>query len=210
VNTTRWARAKARAGRRLAISAVHRRRGPELPAPLPDRVHYACGQNVMAGWLNVDGMTWSYPGGFSDAAQVMRVDLSGRHPFPDGAFQFAYAEDFLEHLTQADSLVFLAEALRTLDAGGVLRLSFPCLEGVLDKHYPDPSLATAVRARREAYEMWGHEHFYSLDAIELVARHLGFSSVKKVEYGESEHEELQGLETRHEQIGLNLNVELTR
>jgi predicted SAM-dependent methyltransferase len=199
----------ARRARRSAL-ALRYRPATNLPEPLPDRVHYGCGNNILPGWLNVDGMTSSYPGGIGAASRTFRVDLRGEHPFPDQAFRFAYAEDFLEHLTQADSILFLAEALRTLEDGGVLRLSFPGLEGVLAKHYPDPSRATVQRAKVEAYEMWGHEHFYSLDSLALVAKHLGFRSLVSEAYGRSEHPELRGLETRDGQIGLNLNVELTR
>jgi predicted SAM-dependent methyltransferase len=177
---------------------------------LPDRVHYGCGGNILPGWLNVDGVTWSFAGGLRSANSITLVDLAGRHPFPDEAFQFAYAEDFIEHLTQADSLTFLTESYRTLRPGGVLRLSFPSLEGVLAKHYVDNSFATAVAAKQDAFDNWGHEHFYSSRSLELVARHIGFTGFEEVEYGRSEHAALTGLETRSGQIGLNLNVELTR
>jgi predicted SAM-dependent methyltransferase len=177
---------------------------------LPDRVHYGCGGNILPGWLNVDGVTWSFAGGLRSASNITLVDLAGRHPFPDDAFQFAYGEDFIEHLTQADSLTFLTESYRTLRPGGVLRLSFPCLEGVLEKHYADNSFATAAAAKRDAFDTWGHEHFYSRESLHLVARHIGFTGFEEVEYGYSEHTALSGLETRFGQIGLNLNVELTK
>ena len=98
----------------------------------------------------------------------------------------------------------------TLCPGGVLRLSFPGLEGVLPKHYPTSDYECAVVGRHEAYEMWAHLHFYSKEELSLVARHIGFREVEFVEYGVSQHEPLKGLDTRAHQIGLNTYVELTK
>ena len=120
--------------------------------PVPyDKIHYGCGSNYMTGWLNVDlGAPVFAPADQS----YLRVDLTYRHPFLDEAFSFGFCEDFLEHLTQAQSLTFLTEAFRTLRKGGVLRLSFPSLEGVLKKHYTGEFEAARV-ATTEAYDMWG-------------------------------------------------------
>jgi predicted SAM-dependent methyltransferase len=105
----------------------------ESAKAVPDRIHYACGQRVLDGWLNVDGFDESYPNGFIDLGHrksILRLDLTAPHPFPDACFQWGYSEDFLEHLTQAESMVSLCEAHRTFRTGGVLRLSFPGLAGV--------------------------------------------------------------------------------
>ncbi len=75
------------------------------PTPLSelmqDRIHYACGRNLLPGWLNVDGIDESYPMGKVEreaARQIFRMDLTKEHPFPDNSFAFGYSEDFLEHL----------------------------------------------------------------------------------------------------------------
>lgn len=173
-----------------------------------DRIHYACGANVREGWLNVDGFEDFAP--TPAASSIYSVDLAGRHPFPDGHWRYGYAEDFLEHLDQADSLVFLAEAYRTFRPAGVLRLSFPSLEGVLAKHYRRSDYEGARAGMKEAYTDWEHLHFYSFEELRLVSDHLGWSGIREVAFGESEHEPLRGIDTRVEQIELNLIVELTR
>jgi predicted SAM-dependent methyltransferase len=180
---------------------------------LTDRIHYACGKNFFEGWLNVDGFDVSYPDGSVDAAlaaRIYRMDLSQPHPFPDGIFRFGYAEDFLEHLTQAESLIFLTECARTFSPGGVLRLSFPGLAGVLKRHFRGRTRADAEKGVHDAYTRWHHAHFYCADSITLVACGLGFSSVKVCRYGESDIPELHNRETRPDQRDLNLVVELTR
>jgi predicted SAM-dependent methyltransferase len=167
------------------------------------RINYGCGGNLLDGWLNVD----LFP---SFAPNYRSVNLLDKHPFRDGTFEFAFSEDVLEHLNQAESIFFLSEIHRTLAPGGVLRLSFPGLEGVLARHYSPMSESAVRRGELEAYSFWDHIHFYSRAELDLVARHVGFTSVTFVEYGTSEHPELAGLDTRATQIGLNTYAELAK
>jgi hypothetical protein len=44
----------------------------------------------------------------------------------------------------------------------------------------------------------------------MVATHLGFTDIRFVDYGKSDHPELSDLDTRLDQIGLNTYVELTK
>jgi len=184
----------------------------KLARLMSDRVHYACGQNVLEGWLNVDGFDESYPNGCVDlqkSARIYRMDITAPHPFPDNSFQWGYSEDFLEHLTQAESMVFLCEAYRTFKPGGVLRLSFPGLAGVLRRHLRSGGHQGAATLISEAYTRWYHEHFYTFESLELVACHIGFSKVTPCDYGHSRHSILKQ-ETRPNQADLNLVVELTK
>jgi predicted SAM-dependent methyltransferase len=128
----------------------------------------------------------------------------------NAASVLGFAEDVLEHFTQAESIFFLSEVCRTFMPGGVMRLSFPGLEGVLDRHYSPPSSSVISAGEIEAYSLWDHYHFYSKAELELVAKHLGFSRVHFVDYGVSEYADLSGLDTRSEHIGLNTYVELTK
>lgn len=196
----------------------HAAAAPAGPAPvamaatLPDRVHYACGRRVLAGWVNVDMFDDAYPYGPPEEElrrQIVYADLRAPHPFPDNWFQYGYSEDFLEHLTQADSLIFLSEAFRTLRPGGVLRVSTPALPGILRRHLRSSNHEGGATCRDEAYTRWHHLHFYSFETLELVARHIGFSKVVQCEYGKSDHAALQQ-ETRPDQADLNLVVELTK
>lgn len=189
---------------------------PRTPPPIDpaqfDRVHYACGKNVMDGWLNVDGFDVSYPDGAIDAAKAERIfhcDLSQAHPFADQQFRFGYAEDFLEHLTQADSIVFLKEAWRCFRDGGILRLSFPGWVGIM-RHFQGATREDILRGVKEAYTMWHHEHFYCAESLQIVAKALGWRTLEVCPFGTSRHPVLHNLETRPDQRDLNLVVELTK
>ena len=91
--------------------AIHRVPKPNFSAtevtPEQDRIQYVCGYNYMPGWLNVDIIT----GGPDN---YLYVNLVEQHPFPDNHFRFAVCENFVEHVGQADSLVFFEEVHRTL------------------------------------------------------------------------------------------------
>lgn len=170
-----------------------------------NKIHYGCGAIYLKDWLNVD-LNLRSKEGYVTAS----VNLVKRHPFKNDSFKFGFAEDFMEHLDQADQIIFLCEVYRTLQKGGVLRLSFPGLEGVLNIHYNEPSYETAKLAKREAYEMWRHKHFLSYEELSLICQNIGYRSIRRVKFGESEYSELYKLDTRHEQIGLNTYVEIVK
>ena len=181
---------------------------------LVDRIHYGCGSTFLEDWLNVDWMNheniYRHHSHSNPNLNYAQANLAEKHNFPDDFFRLGFAEDFLEHLDQADSLVFLSECFRTFRKGGILRLSFPGLEGVLKKHYRTSGFAGSYEGKIEAYTLFDHLHFYSRDEISLVATHAGFTSVEFVEYRKSRTPELENLDTRVNQIGLNTYVELTK
>ncbi|WP_036483968.1 methyltransferase domain-containing protein [Myxosarcina sp. GI1] len=173
------------------------------------KINYACGKKYLENWLNVD---FYYKNSFliPDKIIYYPVDLTAKHPFPDNYFEFGFAEDFIEHLQQVDSIIFLNECYRTFKTGGVLRLSFPGLEGVFQKHYQTMDYETVIKAKEEAFTAYGHFHFYSRDELRTVAKHIGYREVNFVDYGASSFPELNNLDTRKEQIGLNTYVELIK
>jgi len=172
-----------------------------------DKAHYGCGPKLFGeGWVNID---FDSPP-LKPTNVYIRVNLASEHPFPSDFFKFAFAEDFIEHLDQADSIIFLSEAFRTLRPGGVLRLSSPGLRGVLNRHYKTSNCRGAKKGKQEAYTHWEHRHFYCEKSLAMVARHIGFSVIEFAEYGKSKYEELRSLDTRSDQTDLNIYVELQK
>ncbi len=176
------------------------------------KINYACGKNFLSDWLNVDFIIRSNTIPKEERSKYVSyaINLAAKHPFPDSCFSFGFSEDFLEHLQQCDSIVFLSECFRTLKPGGVFRLSFPGLEGVLNKHYKTCNYRNAIQGKMEAYTTWEHLHFYSREELKLVAEHIGYREINFVDYGISNYPELNGLDTREEQIGLNTYAELIK
>jgi predicted SAM-dependent methyltransferase len=170
-------------------------------------VHYGCGNLVIPGWLNVDTAA---PAREVPGASFLVADLAGRHPFADETFALGYAEDFLEHLSQVQSITFLAEAFRTLQPSGVLRLAFPGLETVLRKHYSRLDFSSLAAAQWDAFDKWGHVHFYSREELQTVARHVGFREVSFFSFRQASRPELGMMDSRAKQAELNTYAELTR
>lgn len=177
------------------------------------KIQYACGPKFLKDWINVDFYS---PSAMKERYQITeeyiyyQADLSLRQPFQDNSFSYAFAEDFIEHLNQADSLIFLNECYRVLATGGILRLSFPSLEGVLKRHFSSSNMKELQQGKKDAYEQFEHLHFYSREELTLVAEHIGFSDIHYTSFGQSEHDALKGMETRGEQQDLNTYVELTK
>jgi predicted SAM-dependent methyltransferase len=171
------------------------------------KAHYGCGiHHFENDWVNID----RYPTSTKNNSHYMRADLTSKHPFPSNYFHYAFAEDFLEHLSQDVSIIFLSEVFRCLKAGGVLRLSFPGLRGILQKHYRSSNYVGAAIGRKEAYTIWEHKHFYCEESLSIVAEHIGFSNIRFVQYGVSDYEALKNLDHREDQKGLNIYTELTK
>jgi predicted SAM-dependent methyltransferase len=176
------------------------------------KVNYGCGAVLLKGWVNVDLM----PVSFIKRANALngniyyQMDLITKHPFSDNSIEFAFAEDFIEHLSQVDSVIFLTEIYRTLQKNGVLRLSFPGFFNVLEQHFSKISYEQARNMKAEAYTKYSHKHFFCFEELEQLCRHIGFSDIKSVEYGKSNYPELRALDTRADQINVNIRAEIVK
>lgn len=173
------------------------------------RLHLGCGTVRLPGWINVD-RSWQ-------ARADLLADL--HRGLPLRRADLIFAEHFLEHLDPAAALSLLEACRRVLSDDGVLRLSTPDLDYVWASSYPSrwralttrrsaalivpdewPHDLEAVRdafALNKAFHGWGHRFLYNRATLEAALRRAGFAAVDFLAYGESEHEELRGLE-RHE------------
>ena len=176
------------------------------------KVNYGCGAVLLNGWVNVDLM----PASFIKRANALKgniyyqMDLTKKHPFPDNSIEFAFSEDFIEHLNQVDAVIFLTEIYRTLQKNGVLRLSFPGFFNVLALHFGEISYEQARKMKAEAYTKNSHKHFFCFEELKQLCQHIGFSDIQSVEYGKSNYPELRDLDTRADQIDVNIHAEIVK
>jgi predicted SAM-dependent methyltransferase len=158
----------------------------------PLRLHIGCGQQAIAGWINIDSK--ALPG-------VDRV-LDVRRGLPFRLVSAIYAEHFLEHLPFDDGLAFLKECRRVLAPSGILRVSTPNLDWVYATHYRF-SHSSAEETLRDCFQLnkafhgWGHQFLYNRATLEAVLKAAGFATIRFHAYGQSEIPELVGIE-RHE------------
>lgn len=204
-------------GENIPIENFVRREWSADAGHIPNKINYACGLNVLDGWLNTDlfdgALLWHFresgiPTSIANA--VYNVDLLKPHPFPSNTFDYAFCEDFIEHLDQKSSFLFLAEVFRTLKSDGVFRVSTPSLNGVLKRHFMNANYDGVTKGISEAYDPWGHVHFYCHSSLEMTTSAFGWSDYLPCEFGESLHEPLRGLDTRSDQADLNLYAEFRK
>jgi predicted SAM-dependent methyltransferase len=155
----------------------------------PLKLHLGSGPQVLPGWVNVD----------KDRYRGVKVrDVRKGLPFKNVSFVFA--EHFIEHLSYDEALRLMKECRRVLRDDGVLRLSTPNLDWVWATHYtltePEKKVAACFYLNR-AFRGWGHQFLYNQETLAATLQDAGFADIRRVEYGQSEHPELQGLE-RHE------------
>ena len=172
------------------------------------KVNYGCGEVLINGWINVDIMPTKNIE--KNGNIYYQMDLTKKHLFPDNSLEFAFAEDFIEHLSQADAVIFLSEIYRTLQKGGVLRLSTPEFFNVQRKHFSVISYDQARSMKAEAYTKHSHKHFFCFEELKQLSQHIGFSNIQSVEFAKSQYPELRDLDSRVLQIGINLLVEIVK
>lgn len=179
------------------------------------KLHIGCGTDYKDGWVNIDN---------NSDNNIERLDLNWdlRHPLPfkDDSVDFIFNEHFIEHLTVEEGQSAIKDFMRILKSGGVLRMATPDLEVTVDKYLSlpldkDTTIETFhlefIKTRAErinvAFRWWGHQWLYDWEEITRRLREAGCEKYVRCKIGDSQHEELQGLETRDESL---LIVEVTK
>ena len=116
------------------------------------RINVGCGLTPISGWKNFDNSFSLKLSRFSllpdllaktkliksesykaikffrsNPGIVEYADATKGLPFEDGTVEVLYSSHMLEHLDQSEALLFLKEAERVLQPGGIIRLSVPDL-----------------------------------------------------------------------------------
>jgi len=168
----------------------------ETTWPTGEKLNLGCGPKVLPGWTNVD---------ISAADGVIQHDLRKQFPLPAETFRFIYSEHFIEHISRDEALALLKECYRLLRAGGVIRLSTPSLAKLVEEYLAgrlgewsdvDWHPRTPCQLLNEGLRLWEHQFVYDLNELTLLLREAGWQEITAVGWQQSEHPELQGLETR--------------
>lgn len=163
------------------------------------KLNLGCGGNKLPGWHNCD----------------IEVDITKRLPFENASADFVFCEHCMEHVSPADAWRFMGELLRILKPDGVVRLAVPSIERVYDDATPaylawlkqakfgDGTLKSAVENLICGH---GHQAIWSIGLLQTCLLAVGFSEVAEVRVGQSEHEELRGVEGHGKVLGEENNL----
>ena len=150
----------------------------------PLRLHLACGERHIDGWVNVD---------MAGARTDLVWDLRRPLPVEPGSVHAIFHEHFLEHLPLEDAMESLRQCHRLLAPGGVLRIGVPDFrrhvlsyldsDGFLEEIRP--GRPTPLFALNELVYSYGHRSLWDLDSFRLVLEEVGFEDIRSTEFGES-------------------------
>lgn len=109
-------------------------------------LNIGCGATHHPDWINLD-ISPSDP-------SVFPVDIDNGLPFSADSIAVCYSSHLLEHLDKNGARFFLAECMRALKRGGVIRLAVPDLEGVAREYLRLLDVVAAGDKAKEADYDW--------------------------------------------------------
>lgn len=155
------------------------------------KLHLGCGRAHIPDWINVD----VFPA-------PLAMNVLWQAPFAAGSVRYAFVSHVLEHLFYPrDVRAFLAEVLRLLAPGGVVRVVVPDLEQCIAAYASNDR--TFFASRRETWSWWpenatrledflayagagaepaylfeSHKYGYDLETLAKVLREAGFTAIE--------------------------------
>jgi predicted SAM-dependent methyltransferase len=160
-----------------------------------DKLHLGSGNRIINGWANID----------ITGLRTIPWDLRNPLPLEPGQVRLVFTEHFIEHIDRSAAQRLLSRVRGAMAPGAVIRISTPDL-AVLVADYQAGRIVrmehggwfpeTPCRMLNEGMRLWGHVFVY--DEAELVAllKECGYSNIQRLRWGQSEHPELRGLESR--------------
>lgn len=156
----------------------------------PLKLHFGCGARVLKGWINIDLSYGHYEeylkyytdkhypesirGGRSDFYNInlLKTGL----PLPDNSVDVIFHEDFFEHLTQKEQVVFLAETLRVMKKGTIHRINTPNLiASMRDNSHFEKGKDGVFTGE---WDNWHHYSIISPAILADMAKMVGYSDIK--------------------------------
>lgn len=132
-----------------------------------------------------------------------------RARFPDGCASIVFSEMCVEHIKPQEAWNFLCECHRILAPGGLIRIVIPDFS--LTWRLKDPDYArvnggvtgatTWKEHMRSILFCHGHQGLWNSELLRDVLEAAGFTGVRIHRAGESDREELRGLEQHHHSVG---------
>lgn len=168
---------------------------PQYPAPL--KLNLGCGDNKLAGWENHDA----------------DVDIRKTLPWDDDSVDLLFIEHCMEHVTYHQAVQFLEEVHRILKPGGVLRVTVPsieqviqCEDGAYHKFTAQWGGETSRRgAARALIFSHGHLQAWTASLMRATLTYAGFINLSEQTPGQSGNPLLRNLEGHGKIIGERFN-----
>ncbi len=169
-------------------------------------LHLGCGPNCFDGWLNTDLDPMSN-------CEVI-IDASRKFPLPSNSMDMVYCEHLLEHLDWTGGIICLQECFRVLRPNGILRISTPDFERLINfyieensenteymkfgiEHFvrPLPLVYSKALVVNNFFRSWGHQVIYDYNLLREVLELVGFVNISRQTMFKSDHQHLNNVDT---------------
>jgi len=139
---------------KLQLSFVRRRIvKPALPKNIDGKilVHIGCGKTNSPEFINVDARPLAH-------VHIVTEDITSLPDFNTGTVDLVYMCHILEHIKRKDLKRVLSEMKRVLKDGGILRLSVPDLDKIIEVYNASGKDINAISHQL----MGGQDHEYNI------------------------------------------------
>jgi predicted SAM-dependent methyltransferase len=179
----------------IALVARVKRRSTPQKLKKYDKLHLGSGGRIIDGWANID----------ITGLRTLPWDLRKPLPLAPGQVRLVYTEHFIEHIDRDAALRLLSRIREAMASGGVIRISTPDLAKLVADYQAGQVVRmehggwfpeTPCRMVNEGMRLWGHTFIYDEPELFALLNECGYSDIRRVKRGESEHSELRGLESR--------------
>lgn len=145
------------------------------------RLHLGCGRRYIEGWTHVDVMDYPHVD--------LRCAVDRMPMIADESVSIAYGCHILEHFHRRDVSRVLAEWLRVLEPGGLLRVAVPDFEALAELYCTERDLGLVVGPifGRGDYLYNIHYNAFDFATLRRELERAGFGDVRRYDWRETEH-----------------------
>lgn len=159
-----------------------------------------CGNVLLLGFINMD---------IRDEVSPDKVSLVYPVDYDESTFDMVYASHILEHFPRKQTLNVLQEWVRILKRGGILRLSVPNFEALINiyKRTKDLDQIIGPLYGKQNYRYNYHNTVFDLKTLKGLMEKAGLTAVHWWDFRRTEHSDhwdYSQAETKGILISLNL------
>lgn len=169
------------------------------------KLQLGCGRFPLPGWFNTDANDY-----LCSCGKAFYLDVKKHFDIPDCSFDYVFSEHLFEHLSYNEGLNMINECYRVLKQNGIMRISTPNLEFLIDLYInPEKEInneyikfdakrnklpENPVYAINNFHTNWGHKIIYDPKSLTELLKTTGFSEVYQCKLGKSKYECLNNIE----------------